>query len=106
MVEEIEGTEEGAATAVQEESEGAVSSDALAESFAEAFPEGDVPKELEADAGKTDENKEDGASAEEQTSDAATEGEGDDSGIRRGPSPWLVVAAIYRYGTEMSRVAR
>ncbi len=77
MADEIEGTEEGAATAVQEGSEGAATSEALAESFAEAFPEGDVPEELKADAGKTDENEKTGASAEEQTSDADTEGEGD-----------------------------
>ncbi len=77
MADETEGLEEGAATAVQDESEGAVSSDALAESFAEAFPDGEVPSELEADAGKTDENENAGASAEEQTSDADTEGEGD-----------------------------
>ncbi len=76
MADEIEGTEEETATAVQEVSEGAESSEALAESFAEAFPEGDVPKELETAAEKTDENEKTGASAEEQTSDVDTEGEG------------------------------
>ena len=75
MADEIEGTEEETATAVQERPEEAATSEALAESFAEAFPEGDVPKELETAAGKTDENKKTGASAEEQTSDVDTEGE-------------------------------
>jgi hypothetical protein len=79
MPEENDGTQEGAATAVQEGAEEAASQEALAESFAEAFPEGEVPSELEAAAEGTDENENDGASAEEQTSDADTEGEGDGS---------------------------
>lgn len=77
MAEETVETQEGAAAAVQEGTEEVASDESLAASFAEAFPEEGVPEELEAEAGKKDETEhKTGTSAEEQTSDVDTEGEG------------------------------